>query len=117
MSAGVHNITIEQGATFALPIVWRDGEGDPIDLTGYQGARMQVRRTYKSTDTLLSLTSEDDDIILGTTDGTITVTASAQATAAIDAKCGVYDLELIDPDGNVVRLLKGEVSIDPEATR
>jgi hypothetical protein len=117
MSAGVHNITIEQGATFTLPIVWRDGEGDPIDLTGYQGARMQVRRTYKSPDTLLSLTSEDGDIVLGTTDGTITVTASAEATAAINAKCGVYDLELVDPYDVVIRLLKGEVVIDPEATR
>jgi hypothetical protein len=117
MNAGVYNIIIEQGATFELNLEWEFDDGSPVDLTGYQGARMQVRKNFRSLDPVLSLTSDDGDIVLGTTDGTISVKASPQATATIDIPCGVYDLELVDPNGEVVRLIQGQAYISPEVTR
>jgi hypothetical protein len=115
MAAGTYNITIEQGATFRLSITWK-ADGVAVDITGYT-ARMQVRHRYSSTDTLLSLTSAAGDIVLGGSAGTIVVTASATATAAITERAAFYDLELVSGSGVVTRLLQGAVSITPEVTK
>lgn len=114
MAASTYNLLIEQGATFTLSLVWKDSEGDPVDLTGYS-ARMQVRPSVTSEDVLLSLTDQDGIVLGG--DGSIVVQASATQTAAISSKRGAYDLELEDQDGTVTRLLQGVVTISPEVTR
>lgn len=116
MTAGTHDIVIEQGATFRLSLVWKDPNGTPYDLTGYT-ARMQVRKAYGSTSSMLSLTSGAGDIVLGGALGTIVATASATATAALSGLQGVYDIELVSPGGVVDRVLQGTVTISPEVTR
>jgi len=117
MAAGEHDITIEQGATFQMPITWTTGVvPTPVNLTGYT-ARMQVRKTYASTTAVLSLTTENGGITLGGALGTIDILASATQTAAIAIKSGVYDLELVSGGGIVTRLLQGAVEITPEVTR
>jgi hypothetical protein len=117
MVAAVHDITIEQGATFRLSLLWRDSSGTPIDLTGCS-ARMQVRKKYNSETAWLSLTSEDGDIVLGDEAGTIVVTGDALLTEDIPApSCGVYDLEIVMAGGEVNRLLQGSATISPEVTR
>lgn len=116
MTAGVKNITIEQGATYTYNLIYKDSNSVPVDLSGYT-ARMQVRKTKANTETLLDLTTENGCIVLGGSLGTIAITASATLTAAIDAKAGVYDLELVSPSGAVKRLIEGEVTISLEVTR
>jgi hypothetical protein len=115
MPASTYNLSIEQGATFRLALVWKDSEGDPVDLTGYT-ARMQIRPAVASTEVLLSLTS-GSGITLGGATGAVNVLATAAQTAAIDSKKGVYDLELQSADGTVTRLLQGVVIVSPEVTR
>lgn len=116
MAAASHDITIEQGATFQMNLVWKDSGGTPINLTGYS-ARMQVRRTYKADTAMLSLTSPDGGITLGGALGTISIVASATQTAAMEPLIGVYDLELVNPSGVVTRLMEGAVTISPEVTK
>jgi len=118
MAAGRRNIIIEKGATFQFNLLWKDANDVAINLTGYT-ARMQVRKTVNSTDTLLDMTTENSGIALGGVAGTIAVTATATATAAISeaAKTGVYDLELVSGAGVVKRLVEGDVTIKPEVTR
>lgn len=112
-----HNITIEQGATFTLNATWKAADGTPVDLTGYS-ARMQARQTYASATTVLNLTSAGGNIALGGTAGTVVVTISATATAALTAPwAGVYDLELVSAGGVVTRLLEGSARVTPEVTR
>lgn len=112
-----HNITIEQGATFTLNATWKAADGTPVDLTGY-AARMQARQTYASATTVLNLTSAGGNIALGGTAGTVVVTISATATAALTAPwAGVYDLELVSAGGVVTRLLEGSARVTPEVTR
>lgn len=112
-----HNITILQGATLEDVTTWRAGTPSvPVNLTGCT-ARMQVRRKITDADPLLSLTTENGGITLGGTAGTVTISMSATATAAIDWKGGVYDLEIQFGDGRVRRLLAGSVSVSPEVTR
>ena len=91
--------------------------GSPLDLTGYT-ARMQVRGTVGSPDTLFSLTSDlgGGITIIGAT-GTMTLLVSDSVTAAWTWTYGVYDLEIESPSGETTRLLKGEVEINSEVTR
>jgi hypothetical protein len=114
--AGEYHITIEQGATFARTLTWRDGSGSLVNLTGFT-ARMQVRRTVEDATVILELTTENSGITLGGAAGTITLSASATATAALDAKPAVYDLELVSSGGVVTRLLEGNVIISRNVTR
>lgn len=114
--AAVYDITIEQGATFRLSLVWKDSSNVPVNLTGYT-ARMQVRRSYTDTVIQLAMTTESGSITLGGSAGTINVVSAATATEDIAARAGVYDLELMSSDGVVTRLVEGKVTIKPEVTR
>jgi hypothetical protein len=116
MSAGEHDIDIEIGATFFLNVTWEDENGDPIDLTGYD-ARMQIRKKYSSSTTIMSFTTGAGTITLGGAAGTIAVKGLATVTEDVTDKYGVYDLEMIAPNTDVYRILKGNVNFDPEATR
>lgn len=116
MSATTFDITIEQGATFTLSLVWKDSAGTPINLTGWT-ARMQVRPSYGSDVVLLNLNSTSGGITLGGLAGTIEVVGSATATAAITGRKAVYDIELVAPGGAVTRLLQGLATLSPEVTR
>ena len=114
--AANYDITIEQGATFQLNLIWKDSAGAPIDLTGYT-AKMQVRQRYASDDAVLSLSTTAGTIVLGGVAGTINITGPAADTAAITIKQGVYDVELTSAGGIVTRLIEGCVAISPEVTR
>ena len=111
-----YDLEIKQGATLSLTATWKDSAGTAVNLTGYT-ARMQVRSTYDSSTTILSLTSSSG-ITLGGVAGTIAITASATVTAALTAPwSGVWDLELVSGGGEVTRLLEGAASVSPEVTR
>ena len=110
------DLTINQGATFELTVTWKDSAGTAINLTGYS-ARMQVRETYSSSTSIVSLTS-GAGITLGGAAGTIAIVVSATTTAALTAPfSGVYDLELVSAGGVVTRLLQGAATVSPEVTR
>lgn len=110
------DITINQGETFQLTLTWKDSAGTAIDLTGYS-ARMQVRETYSSSSTIVSLT-QASGITLGGAAGTIAILISAATTAALTAPfSGVYDLELVSGAGIVTRLVQGTATVSPEVTR
>lgn len=110
MGAARYLIRIEQGATWKPVLTLRD-----TDLTGYT-ARMQIRADIDADTVLVELTTSDGITIDGPA-GQIALHLDDTRTAALDWCDGVYDLELIDPDGNVMRLLKGPVEVDPEVTR
>lgn len=110
------DIEINQGATYELTVTWKDSAGTAINLTGYS-ARMQVRETYSSASTVVSLTN-GSGITLGGAAGTIAILISATTTAALTAPfSGVYDLELVSAGGVVTRLLQGAATVTPEVTR
>lgn len=112
-------LKFEQGATFNEPYTWKAGPPKgavPVDLTGCT-ARAQVRPEISSPIVLLELTTENGGIELGGITGTIRLRVSAATTAAFDWDAGEYDLEIVFPDGTVVRRMAGSVSVSPEVTR
>ncbi len=129
MSAGLYDITIEQGADWRMTMTWKDAAGVPINLAGYTG-RMQVRESWGSRAKIFDLTTENDGIVLDALNGTITLHLPAATSAAvpinpaktawIDGKQAqqlVFDLEMVAPDGAVTRLIQGAALFIPEVTK
>src|SRR6056300_1385131 len=92
IAPGILNLTFPQGATWDLSITYTDADGDPIDLSNHS-ARMQVRQSYTSTDTVLDLSS-GSGITLGGSAGTIDITVPAATTVGVAPLRYVYDLEV-----------------------
>lgn len=86
----------------------------PVSMVGMT-ARMSVKDKAGGTQ-LLSLTTENDRIVIDDAAKTITLNLSAADTALITWKRGVYDLELVSADGEVTGLLSGEVTVTQEVT-
>ena len=122
MPAGRYDIVVELGATFRRTFQYLDADENAIDLTGWS-ARMTVRATDWQGDVVpgfdVSSDASPGGITITAETGEVTVEVSASDTAAIDSDVcrGVYDIELEDPDGVVVRLVEGRVRFAPEVTR
>lgn len=116
MVAGTLDITIEQGATFILPIQWMQPDAiTPYDLTGFT-VRMQMRKSQGSP-VLFDATTANGKIIIIAAQGKITVTMTAAETSALDTKAAKYDLEAISSGGIVYRVIQGSVTISPNITQ
>lgn len=115
MAALLNLPTIEKGATYRHKLVWNDTLGAPIDLTGAT-AKMQVRTTVTSPDTLLELSTENSRILITALTGTIELVITATDTAALEGRGGAYDLE-VSQGGVITRLIEGRVVFKDEVTR
>lgn len=129
MAAGIHNIIIEQGTDWRLAFIWKDKDGNPYPLNGWS-ARMQVRQAFNSKAVIFDLSTANGSISLGESSGMVDINLAAQASQSVainpaslswqDGRQGVtfeYDLEMIDADSKVKRLLQGAVFFVPEVTK
>lgn len=116
MPAANYDLLIEQGATYQQLLTWKNPDGTAVDLTNWK-ARLVVKSAYSSPDVTLELTTENGGITLGGVAGTINLLITSAQTAIEDFNGKqVYNLELYQ-NGNpdyVVRLLQGNVALNPE---
>lgn len=124
MSAGILDITIEQGARFEMLVTVNDSLGAPIDLTGatFEG---QVRLSHDAADpvaafqfTLQNQSTNKGQVSVYLRDAitqTIPVTGSA-AGKRITQKY-LYDISYYIVDGYKVRLLQGIANVVGEVTK
>jgi hypothetical protein len=128
MSAGKYSFTIEQGATLDFEIQYRDGNGNPINLTGYSG-KMMIRSNYADSNPVTYATLSSSRAPDGTglnfsgsngttppTSGSIGIFISAASSSAFIFNTAKYDLEITS--GSIVtRILEGQVNLSQEVTR
>jgi hypothetical protein len=116
--AGLYNIVADQGSTLSRVIYYRDPAKKPIQFNGYS-ARMQVRPNQNSETVLLELTTENERIDLGATDGSIALYVDDAIMAEIPEGIYVYDLELLAPSSDiyVYKILQGNFAVRSEVTR
>lgn len=114
MTPGKYNFVCPQGATFSKELTWNIDDS-PVDLTAYS-AKMQVREKYTSSSTILDLSTDNGDITLGGSDGTILIEIDSDTTSEIFAKEYIYDLELIS-SSTVTRLIEGKFIVIAGVTR
>lgn len=120
MTAGTHNITIEQGATLTMVVTLMQEDGvTPRPLTGAE-ARMQVRTKAGVPDPPLidisEVAGDDGQITIDEEAGQLTLVVISDVTAALTIKKGVYDLVLELPNGTVERILEGVATVSPGVT-
>ena len=123
MIAGVYNLLIEQGATFArlIEIEYPDPSDPtiflPYDLSGFS-ASMQIRRTIDSTSPQITLTSDNGRIEMqpGGAENALRLYLDPEDTSIIETD-GVYDIEIQDGSGDIQRILRGTVTLSREVTR
>lgn len=117
MAAAKLKLLVEQGATFRKVLTWKAGTpAAPVDLSGCT-ARMQFRADIAAAVPLITLTTENNGIVLGGVLGTIELVITATATAGFTWTAAVYDLEIVFASGDVHRLVYGSVTVSPEVTR
>ena len=119
--AGRYDITIEQGASYELPLTLQNSDGTAFNLTDYTG-RGQLRKYHRSTSVVASFTVA---ITSPATLGQLTLSLTATETSVIPAgeeitdekSKYVYDLEIVKSTGEVKRILNGYAFVSPEVTR
>ena len=114
MTAGLHDITIEQGSNFKRTFTWKDSNAAPVNVTGYT-AKLNIKGK-KSDSSALYSTDQAGHITLGGAAGTIVINVPAATTNALDFNWGVWDIELTDGSSNVTRLLEGKVKLSKQVT-
>jgi hypothetical protein len=107
-SASDYDIRITQGDTFTEEMLFEDGEGEAIDLTGYS-FKSQLRRTADNGLVAdFNIVIEDNEFIRRTL---------APAVTSVLSGTYVHDLEWTNPQGQIKTLVTGEFEIEPEVTR
>lgn len=106
------NFRIWKGATFRERIILYeiDSADTPQDLTGYT-AELIIRDKPDGA-ALLTMTTENDGINLGTTNGVIELVIEAADTAALTWQRGVFDLTITGgSNGDTTAILYGGFSV------
>lgn len=116
MPAANYELKIEQGADFIKSFVLKNPDNSVKDLTGHT-ARMQIRQYVFSDEVLFEATTENGKLLINVGTGTVQMRFTNTDTGSLSVKRGVYDLELIDSTGQVIRLIEGNVLISREVTR
>ncbi len=106
--------SIVAGDVFRTRITWYQGVDDngdpsgPVNLTGYAG-RCQGRLSAAATPASWEVDDADiGGVTLGGVAGTVDVELTAEITAALAGQRGVWAVELTEPGGQDLELLRGE---------
>lgn len=102
------DIVVDTGSdqVFIFEIV-NTGNKEPILTEGYT-ARMQVRPYIGSKVVADELTTENGRMEF-VADGKLKVVMTSEATDAYRFNKGVYDIEIVSPEGTVTRIVEGRV--------
>ena len=113
---GQVDIQINQGSDLDIMMTYKDPSDLAVDLTDWT-AEMDIRLKVDDATPIIELSTMNSRIVLGGVTGTINLLIDAADTEALSFKKGVYDLELTDTAGKVIRLIEGKVTLTTEVTR
>lgn len=116
MAATTYTIMLEQGIPYTQDFIVKNPDNSNKNLTGYT-ARMHFRTYYSSTDIVLSATTENGKLVITPVSSTCTISLTEADTTALTLAQYVYDLEIVDSLGVPIRLIQGNVKVNPEVTR
>jgi hypothetical protein len=108
-----YDFDIYKGSTFSLGLTLKDGDGVPMDLSSYNVSGF-LRYSYSDSSRLADLNATK---VAPYASGGINLTIPSSGTAVLPVTICVYDVEIYHTGaGTVDKVLKGAVSVYPEAT-
>lgn len=107
-----YDFTMDQGATFNRALTLKDDTSTVVDLTGSTFAG-QIRTSAASGTIAGTFTF----VITNASEGQFSWKMSSTTTALLPAQQCVYDVEMTQASGDVLRLLEGFVTIKSNVTR
>lgn len=107
-----YDFDLYQGATFNRTLEIKDSESVAVDITNYTFAG-QIRTSALSG----TIQGTFDIQIANASEGRVTWELSSTNSAVVPAQQCVYDLEMTQANGDVVRLLQGFVNVIANVTR
>jgi len=111
MSAGIYNLSIEQGSSWQLQLDVDSTAGNDMNIAGYTFASKLAKSHYD--DNPISMSST----IVNAATGTFKLELSPAQTAALDPSYEyIYDVEMTAPAGTVTRLIQGRATISAGVT-
>lgn len=110
------NIRVPQGTTYRHEFSYVDEAGAAVDLTNYT-ARCQFRETLESTTPFFDATTANGKIEITPLTGLIVLEVPHEDSSAFTILKGFYDIEIIAPNSDVIRVVQGRVTVDREVTR
>lgn len=119
MAAHKVPLKLDQGATYDNFWIWKTGPKGaevPVDLTGAK-AIAEFRTELESETVLLTLSTENDRIVLNEEPGKIRFHIPDEDTAALTFDGCVYDMFIEFADGSRVRRMAGSASLAKRVTR
>lgn len=120
MPATKYDFNIEQGSSFRLSLVYKDADGNPIDLTGWCARVIwttndNVTQTFITTNIDYSTYKFSIDAALGK----VTLLIPPETTNGFSFDTAKYDLELqsdidfyVGAGKDIIRLLYGTVTLN-----
>jgi hypothetical protein len=111
MASVQDNFTIDAGGTLTREFIYKDDNGDTIDISGY-AARAQVRKSTFRELVFASVPTIDEETFV------ITMTWTPQQTSLLVDSNYVYGLEIYDEEsGDVVVLTRGVLTVNQEIVK
>ncbi len=120
MSAGVYNLTIEQGATYSTAFTYKDSAGAAINLTGYT-ITSELKRKISDSSPIMAFTCT----VTNAANGQFSIALTAAQTALLptfpnssaDKNLLPLYYDIIATSGaTVIRILEGIAYISPRIT-
>ena len=108
------NFNVFQGDNFQLKVVYKDSNGDPVDLTDYS-ATCSVRDSFGGK-TRCAQVEVGDGIEITNAQGLISINFSPARTMLFTVPKAVWQLQLVEPDGVTIKTIAyGVLSVQKAA--
>lgn len=108
------NFNVFQGDSFQLKVVYKDSTGTPVDLTDYS-AVCSVRDSFGGK-TRCAQVEVGDGIEITNAEGLISINFSPERTLTFTVPKAVWQLQLIEPDGETIKTIAyGVLSVQKAA--
>jgi hypothetical protein len=111
------NLVVYQGSDFRRALEFRDGSSVLLDLTGFT-FRAQARPSHAASEIAFEFefTLRDQTANIGIVDMHLPAVATEVLSISKETNY-FYDIEMVDTEGDVRRIMEGQIKVYPEVTR
>ena len=113
-ATATRNLILNKGSTFGISFILTKDGAVPA-LSGYS-VRSAIKSSYDSLDNLVYMSTSNQMIVLETATGTVNINVPEKITRRLPGATGVYDIELIAPNGDTTQIVKGTITFNNQVT-